>query len=116
MVRQITVGGGAVRTTLVVVAVVAVDVSVVVVVVDVTSLSSTRLPRIIGAYILRISFCAFFYFNRSNLAAEQWPQRRSRRCHTDLNQRRPAVFVKFALKKKKKEKKSKAMSYRLMIT
>ena len=105
MVRQITVGGGAVRTTLVVVAVVAVDVSVVVVVVvDVTLLSSTRLPRIIGAYILRISFCAFFYFNRSNLAAEQWPQRRSRRCHTDLNQRRPAVFVKFALEKKRKKK------------
>ena len=115
MVRQITVGGGSVRTALAVVAVVAGDV-IVVVVVDVTLLSSTRVPRIIGAYILRISFCAFFYFNRSNLAAEQWPQRRSRRCHTDLNQRRPAVFVKFALKKKKKEKKSKAMSYRLMIT
>lgn len=113
--RQITVGGGSVRTALAVVAVVAGDV-IVVVVVDVTLLSSTRVPRIIGAYILRISFCAFFYFNRSNLAAEQWPQRRSRRCHTDLNQRRPAVFVKFALKKKKKEKKSKAMSYRLMIT
>ena len=104
MVRQITVGGGSVRTALAVVAVVAGDV-IVVVVVDVTLLSSTRVPRIIGAYILRISFCAFFYFNRSNLAAEQWPQRRSRRCHTDLNQRRPAVFVKFALKKKKKEKK-----------
>ena len=91
------------RTALVVVAVVAGDV-IVVVVVDVTLLSSTRVPRIIGAYILRISFCAFFYFNRSNLAAEQWPQRRSRRCHTDLNQRRPAVFVKFALKKKRKKK------------
>ena len=105
MVLQITVGGGAVRTTLVVVAVVAGDiiVVVVVVVVDVTLLSSTRLPRIIGAYILRISFCAFLYFNRSNLAAEQWPQRRSRRCHTDLNQRRPAVFAKFALKKKRKK-------------
>ena len=115
MVRQITVGGGSVRTALAVVAVVAGDV-IVVVVVDVTLLSSTRVPRIIGAYILRISFCAFFYFNRSNLAAEQWPQRRSRRCHTDLNQRRPAVFVKFALKKKRKKKKSKAMSYRLMIT
>ena len=101
MVRQITVGGGAVRTTLVVDAG---DV-IVVVVVDVTLLSSTRVPRIIGAYILRISFCAFFYFNRSNLAAEQWPQRRSRRCHTDLNQRRPAVFAKFALKKKRKKKK-----------
>ena len=104
MVRQITVGGGSVRTTLAVVAVVAGDV-IVVVVVDVTLVSSTRVPRIIGAYILRISFCAFFYFNRSNLAAEQWPQRRSRRCHTDLNQRRPAVFVKFALKKKKERKK-----------
>ena len=115
MVRQITVGGGSVRTALAVVAVVAGDV-IVVVVVDVTLLSSTRVPRIIGAYILRISFCAFFYFNRSNLAAEQWPQRRSRRCHTDLNQRRPAVFVKFALEKKRKKKKSKAMSYRLMIT
>ena len=104
------------RTALAVVAVVAGDV-IVVVVVDVTLLSSTRVPRIIGAYILRISFCAFLYFNRSNLAAEQWPQRRSRRCHTDLNQRRPAVFAKFALKKKKrKKKKSKAMSYRLMIT
>ena len=103
MVRQITVGGGSVRTALAVVAVVAGDV-IVVVVVDVTLLSSTRVPRIIGAYILRISFCAFFYFNRSNLAAEQWPQRRSRRCHTDLNQRRPAVFVKFALKKKRKKK------------
>ena len=91
------------RTTLVVDAVVAGDV-IVVVVVDVTLLSSTRLPRIIGAYILRISFCAFFYFNRSNLAAEQWPQRRSRRCHTDLNQRRPAVFAKFALKKKERKK------------
>ena len=113
MVRQITVGGGSVRTALAVVAVVAGDV-IVVVVVDVTLLSSTRVPRIIGAYILRISFCAFFYFNRSNLAAEQWPQRRSRRCHTDLNQRRPAVFAKFALKKERK--KSKAMSYRLMIT
>ena len=104
MVRQITVGGGSVRTALAVVAVVAGDV-IVVVVVDVTLLSSTRVPRIIGAYILRISFCAFFYFNRSNLAAEQWPQRRSRRCHTDLNQRRPAVFVKFALEKKKERKK-----------
>lgn len=106
------------RTALAVVAVVAGDVIVVVVVVvDVTLLSSTRLPRIIGAYILRISFCAFLYFNRSNLGfCEQWPQRRSRRCHTDLNQRRPAVFVKFALKKKRKKKKSKAMSYRLMIT
>ena len=93
------------RTALAVVAVVAGDV-IVVVVVDVTLLSSTRVPRIIGAYILRISFCAFFYFNRSNLAAEQWPQRRSRRCHTDLNQRRPAVFAKFALKKKKKETKN----------
>ena len=113
MVRQITVGGGSVRTALAVVAVVAGDV---IVVVDVTLVSSTRVPRIIGAYILRISFCAFFYFNRSNLAAEQWPQRRSRRCHTDLNQRRPAVFAKFALKKKREEKKSKAMSYRLMIT
>ena len=91
------------RTALAVVAVVAGDV-IVVVVVDVTLLSSTRVPRIIGAYILRISFCAFFYFNRSNLAAEQWPQRRSRRCHTDLNQRRPAVFAKFALKKKRKKK------------
>ena len=101
--RQITVGGGSVRTTLVVDAVVAGDV-IVVVVVDVTLLSSTRLPRIIGAYILRISFCAFFYFNRSNLAAEQWPQRRSRRCHTDLNQRRPAVFAKFALKIKERKK------------
>ena len=104
MVRQITVGGGSVRTTLVVVAVVAGDV-IVVVVVDVTLLFSTRVPRIIGAYILRISFCAFLYFNRSNLGfREQWPQRRSRRCHTDLNQRRPAVFAKFALKKKKEKK------------
>ena len=101
--RQITVGGGSVRTALAVVAVVAGDV---IVVVDVTLVSSTRVPRIIGAYILRISFCAFFYFNRSNLAAEQWPQRRSRRCHTDLNQRRPAVFVKFALEKKKRKKKN----------
>ena len=102
MVRQITVGGGSVRTALAVVAVVAGDV-IVVVVVDVTLLSSTRLPRIIGAYILRISFCAFLYFNRSNLGfCEQWPQRRSRRCHTDLNQRRPAVFAKFALKKERK--------------
>ena len=102
MVLQITVGGGAVRTTLVVVAVVAVDVSVVVVVVDVTLLSSTRLPRIIGAYILRISFCTFLYFNRSNLGfCEQWLQRRIRRCHKDLNQR-PAVFAKFALKKERK--------------
>ena len=92
------------RTTLAVVAVVAGDV-IVVVVVDVTLVSSTRVPRIIGAYILRISFCAFFYFNRSNLAAEQWPQRRSRRCHTDLNQRRPAVFAKFALKIKERKNK-----------
>ena len=92
------------RTTLVVVAVVAGDVIVVVVVVvDVTLLSSTRLPRIIGAYILRISFCAFLYFNRSNLGfCEQWPQRRIRRCRKDLNQR-PAVFAKFALKKERKK-------------
>ena len=103
------------RTALVVVAVVAGDVIVVVVVVvDVTLLSSTRLPRIIGAYILRISFCTFLYFNRSNLGfCEQWLQRRIRRCHKDLNQR-PAVFAKFVLKKERK--KSKAMSYRLMIT
>ena len=101
MVRQITVGGGSVRTALAVVAVVAGDV-IVVFVVDVTLLSSTRLPRIIGAYISRISFCAFLYFNRSNLGfCEQWPQRRIRRCRKDLNQR-PAVFAKFALKKERK--------------
>ena len=50
------------RTALAVVAVVAGDV-IVVVVVDVTLLSSTRVPRIIGAYILRISFCAFFFIS-----------------------------------------------------
>ena len=57
--RQITVGGGSVRTALAVVAVVAGDV-IVVVVVDVTLLSSTRVPRIIGAYICAFLFVHFF--------------------------------------------------------
>ena len=58
MLLLITVGGGAVRTTVVV---------VIVVVVVVVTLLSTRSPRIIGAYISRISFLKFLYFNLTNL-------------------------------------------------